>query len=244
MKIALIGFGKMGQEIEQVVLDSKKHEIVSVSFRNQTDSLDLGGIKNADVAIDFTAPDIILDNIKKVSDLGVNMVVGTTGWYDDLDKVNKIVEDSKIGLIYGQNFAIGTNIFFKLVALAASLTSKYGNYDVYGYEVHHKDKKDSPSGTALKTADEIIKNFPSKKRIQTEKLDRKIESDELHFASIRGGRNPGVHEVTFDSLGDSLTISDQNHSRRGYAEGAVAAAEFIKEKKGFYNFSDIFDEIK
>lgn len=230
----------MGQEIEKVVTESKKYEIVSISFRKASDSLDLNGIKNADVAIDFTSPEIVMDNIKKVSNLGVNMVVGTTGWYDQIKEVELMIKKAGTGLVYAQNFAIGTNIFFKLVAMASKLTSKYGNYDVYGYEVHHKDKKDSPSGTALKTAQEIMDNFPNKKRLQTGRLDRKIDSDELHFASIRGGRNPGVHEVVFDSEGDSLTISDQNHSRRGYAEGAVVAAEFIKNKKGLYNFSDIF----
>ncbi|HSW47939.1 MAG TPA: 4-hydroxy-tetrahydrodipicolinate reductase [Candidatus Saccharimonadales bacterium] len=244
MKIALIGYGKMGQEIEKVIGDAKNHEIVSVSFRKTSDSLDLTGIKKADVAIDFTAPEIIMDNIRQVTGIEVNMVVGTTGWYDKAGEVEELVKKSETGLIYGQNFAIGTNIFFKLVAMASRLTAKYGNYDVYGYEVHHKDKLDSPSGTALKTAKEIMNNFPSKKRLVTDRLDRKIEPDELHFASIRGGRNPGVHEVVFDSEGDSLTISDQNHSRRGYAEGSIVAAEYINGKKGFYNFSDIFEEIK
>ena len=244
MKIALIGYGKMGQEIEQVVRDGKQHEIVSVSFRKTSDSLDLNGIKNADVAIDFTSPEIVLENIQKISDLGVNLVVGTTGWYDHLKEVEAVIGRSGTGLIYAQNFAVGTNIFFMLVAQASRLAARYGNYDVYGYEVHHKDKKDSPSGTALKTSEYIMKNFPSKKRLQTGRLDRKIEPDELHFASIRGGRNPGVHEVVFDSEGDSLTISDQNHSRKGYAEGAVLASEYIVGKKGVYNFSDIFEEIK
>jgi 4-hydroxy-tetrahydrodipicolinate reductase len=244
MNIALIGYGKMGQEIEKVIVDRGIHEIVSISYKKESDPLDLEGIKKADVAIDFTAPDIILSNIEKVLGICVPIVVGTTGWYDQLDRVKKMVDDAGAGLIYAQNFAVGTNIFFKLVAEAARLASKYGNYDVYGYEVHHSAKIDSPSGTALKTAEEILKNFPGKKKIQTEKLDRKIEPDELHFASIRGGRNPGVHSVTFDSEGDSLTISDQNHSRRGYAEGAVIAAEFVKGKKGVYNFSDIFEEVK
>lgn len=244
MKIALIGYGKMGQEIEGVIRDGKKHEIVSISFKKEDDKLDLEGIKGADVAIDFTAPDIILSNIEKVLSIGIPIVVGTTGWYDQVDQVRKMIDRAGVGLIYAQNFAVGTNIFFKLVAQASRLAAKYGDYDVYGYEVHHRDKIDSPSGTALKTADYIIQNFPSKKRIQTEKLNRKIEPDELHFASIRGGRNPGVHSVTFDSQADSLTISDQNHSRRGYAEGAVLAAEFVKDKKGMYNFSDIFEEIK
>jgi 4-hydroxy-tetrahydrodipicolinate reductase len=244
MKIALVGFGKMGQEIERVIRDKGEHEVVSVSFRKESEPLDLERIKKADVAIDFTAPDVILNNIEKISSIGVNMVVGTTGWYDHLKKVEELVKKSGTGIIYAQNFAVGTNIFFKLVEQASKLASSLGNYDVYGLDIHHKDKIDSPSGTALKTAQIIMNNFPNKKRLQTEKLDRKIESDELHFASIRGGSNPGMHEAVFDSEGDTLTISVQNHSRRGYAEGAVLAAEFINSKKGIYNFSDIFDDIK
>ena len=242
MKIALIGYGKMGQEIEQVIADSKAHEIVSVSFRKDSDSLDLNGIKKADVAIDFTSPEIVMDNIRQVSDLGVNMVVGTTGWYDQLSEVKKMVEEGDIGLIYGQNFSIGANAFFKIVDYASSLFAKYEQYDVYGQEVHHKGKKDSPSGTAKKLAEIIIKNSPNKTSLQTDRLDRQISDSELHFSSVRGGNNPGYHEITFDSMADEISLSHKARGRRGFAEGAIVASEFIKNKKGFYDFSDIFTE--
>jgi 4-hydroxy-tetrahydrodipicolinate reductase len=122
------------------------------------------------------------------------------------------------------------------------LASKFGDYDVYGIETHHMGKKDSPSGTALKIAEQILENFPNKTKLQVEKLDRKIESSELHFASVRGGRNPGMHQVVFDSDADSITLIDQAHSRRGFAEGAVLAAEFIIDKKGIFTVDQLFEE--
>lgn len=239
MKIALIGYGNMGKEIEEVVKGGNKHEIVSIS--SQAKGLDLEGIKEADVVIDFSSPEAILANIQRVLGLGKNLVVGTSGWYEHVPTVENWVKEAGTGLIYGQNFAIGTNIFFKLVEVASKLAAKYGDYDVYGYEIHHTGKKDSPSGTAFKIAEEILNNFPKKKKLETGRLDRKINEDELHFASIRGGRNPGMHEVVFDSTADEVTLSVQNHSRRGYAEGAVMSAEFINGKKGMYSFDKIFE---
>lgn len=240
MKIALIGYGNMGQEIEQAIREGGKHEIVSVSYRGKDDPLDLAGIKKADVAIEFTAPQVVLSNIEQVAKLGVPLVVGTTGWYDKLPKVKKVVSAYKIGLIYGQNFSIGANIFFQVIAEASKLFHKFGGYDVYGFEIHHKGKKDSPSGTAKKLADIIMGNFKSKKKLQNSPLDRQVEESELHFASIRGGRNPGLHEIIFDSTADEVHLTHQAHGRRGFALGAIMAAEFIKGKKGLYSFNEIF----
>lgn len=241
IKIALIGFGKMGQEIDNLCRGSQDFEVVSISCRNINDCLDLKGISKADIAIDFTSKDILIKNIEQVAKLGKNLVIGTTGWYDDVDTVKKIVNKYKIGLIYSPNFSIGANVFFKMVAFASKLFAKFSDYDVYGLEVHHSAKKDSPSGTALKIASEIMENFPSKKSIQTEKLDKQIDPSELHFASVRGGRNPGFHEVVFDSNADGITLSHQAYNRVGFAKGALFATEFIKNKKGFYSFEDIFN---
>ncbi len=218
-KIALIGFGKMGQEVDALCKDSKIFEVVSISYKNKTDSLDLKGIAKADLAIDFTSKDIVLKNIITVAKLGKNIVVGTTGWYENLYKVKKIVAKNKIGLIYGANFSIGANIFLKMVEFSAKFFSKYPEYDVYGLEIHHKAKLDSPSGTALKIASKV---------------------DGLEFTSIRSGRNPGFHEVVFDSSADSINLSHQAHNRSGFAKGSLVAAEFIKNKKGVYSFEDLF----
>lgn len=240
MKIALVGFGNMGKEVDRLINESGNHQVVSKSLQEINGKWDEQGIKTADVVIDFTSSEVVLENIKKVALLGKNMVVGTTGWYSQMDQVKKIVEENKIGLIYAQNFSIGANIFFKVISYAANLFAKFGKYDVYGFEIHHTGKKDSPSGTALRIAKEILDKFPSKKAIQADKLDRKINPEELHFASVRGGRNPGFHQVVFDSPADSITLSHAAHNRTGFAQGAILAAEFIKNKKGLYNFDEVF----
>lgn len=231
----------MGQEVERVIKDSNLHQVVSISLKTINGDWDNKGLKQADVVIDFTNPKVVLGNIKKVAALGKNMVVGTTGWYDQINVVKRIVKQKKIGLIYAQNFSIGANIFFKIIKDASGLFAGFEDYDVYGLEVHHSGKKDSPSGTAVRIAREILDKFPSKKKLQTEKLDRQIAKDELHFASVRGGRNPGFHQVTFDSQADSITLSHQAHNRTGFARGAILAAEFIKGKKGFYKFDQVFE---
>ncbi len=240
MKIALIGFGNMGQEIGNLIDESGTHQVVSVSFKTPTEKLDKEGIKAADVAVDFSSPEIVLDTIREVLKLNTKMVVGTTGWYANLPKVKALVKKYNGGLIYGQNFSIGANIFFQIVGFAGSLFNRFGNYDVAGFEIHHTGKKDSPSGTAKKLAKVIMENFPKKKKLETGRLDRQIEKDELHFASIRAGRNPGYHEVIFDSAADEIKLSHSAHGRRGFAEGAMVAAEFIKNKKGFYSFDEVF----
>lgn len=240
MKIALIGYGNMGQEIDRLVKEGGLHSIVSINYKIQKEQLDVSSIKKADVAIDFTSPEIIIQNIKKIASLGIPMVVGTTGWYDKLADVEQIVKKAKTGLIYGKNFSVGANIFFQIVGFAAKHFAKYGNYDVAGFEMHHIGKKDSPSGTAKKLAAVIMENFPKKKTLETGRLDRQIREDELHFASVRAGRNFGHHEVLFDSQADEVKLVHTAHSRRGFAEGAVLAAEFIQKKKGMFAFEDLF----
>ena len=243
MKIALIGFGHMGQEIEALAKE-QNHSIVSISFRDRSLGLDGKGIKNADVVIDFSSPEVIISNIKAVMELNKPIVIGTTGWYQDIGKAQKIVKQYKGSLIYGQNFSVGANIFFSIVSYASSLLSKYKDYDVFGIETHHSGKKDSPSGTARKLAEIIMQNFPSKTKLQLERLDRKIQKEELHFVSVRGGRNFGRHEIVFDSPADEIVLTHQAWGRRGFAQGALIAAAFILSNKGFYNFSDIFNNTK
>ncbi len=243
MKIGLIGYGHMGQEIEALVKE-QGHSITSISFRERSLGLDKEGIKNSDVVIDFSSPEIIISNIKAVMELNKPIVIGTTGWYQDIKKVQKIVKQYKGSLIYGQNFSIGANIFFSIVSYAGSLLSQYKDYDVFGIETHHSGKKDSPSGTARKLAEIIMQNFPSKTKLQLERLDRKIQKEELHFVSVRGGRNFGRHEIVFDSPADEIVLTHQVWSRRGFAQGALLSAQFILSKKGFYNFNDIFNNTK
>lgn len=220
IKIALIGFGKMGNEIDTLCRSSEVFEVVSTSFRDKNEKLDIAGIKKADVAIDFTSKDIVLKNIEEVAKLGKNLVIGTTGWLDEIETVKKLVDKYKIGLIYSPNFSIGANIFLKMVAFSSKLFSKFPDYDVYGLEIHHKGKADSPSGTALKIASKV---------------------NGLNFTSVRAGRNPGFHEVVFDGETDGITLSHQAYNRVGFAKGALVAAEFIKNKKGVFSFEDLFN---
>lgn len=221
MKIALIGFGNMGKEVENLIKNSDTHQVVSRSLEEIDGKWDEKGIKNADVVIDFTSPAVVVGNIRKVAALGKNMVVGTTGWYDQMKEVEAIVKENGIGLIYAQNFSVGANIFFKIIAHAGKLFNKFEGYDVYGLEIHHKGKKDSPSGTALRIAREV---------------------EGLQFTSIRAGRNPGFHQAVFDSMADSITLSHSAHNRSGFAAGAILAAEFIKDKKGLHNFDEVFQD--
>ncbi len=240
MKIALIGYGNMGKEIDAALSGSPLHTIVSVSLRKTGDPLDTKGIAHADVAIDFTSPEIVLRTIPKVLALNTPLVVGTTGWYGKIPWVQKVVKKYRTGLIYGQNFSVGANIYFSIVRHASALFNQFQGYDVFGVETHHTGKKDSPSGTARKLAEIIIDEMSVKKQLQINTLERKIRTEELHFASVRGGRNFGRHEVIFDSAADEVHLIHQAAGRRGFAEGAIMAASYIQNRKGMYNFSDIF----
>lgn len=241
MNIALLGHGNMGTEIERLVRAQGAHTVSVIAIAEASGTIDTAGLQGADVVIDFTSPEIVLNNIKVVAQAGKNMVIGTTGWQEHVSEVEKIVRESGIGLIHGQNFSIGANIFFRAVAHATKLFSAFKEYDVYGMEIHHAGKKDSPSGTALRTAQEILQNSTVKKTLQTGRLDRQVRPEELHFASVRGGVNPGFHEVTFDSSADAVTISHSAHNRQGFAQGAILAAEFINGKKGLYTFDDVMN---
>ena len=239
MHIGLLGHGNMGTEIERLVRVAGVHDVSVIGLTEPAGGIDTAGLENADVIIDFTSPEIVLNDIRTVAKAGKNLVVGTTGWQEHLPEVEKVVRESGIGLIYGQNFSIGANIFFRAVAHATKLFSAFKEYDVSGHEIHHAGKKDSPSGTALRTAEEILQNSKVKTTLQTAKLDRKILPEELHFSSVRGGVNPGFHEVIFDSPADAVTISHAAHNRQGFAQGAILAAEFINGKKGLYTFDDV-----
>lgn len=240
MKIALIGYGNMGQEIERVVQQGGKHTVVSVTHKTGREPLDIEGIKRADVVIDFTSPEVVIDTIQAVAKLGKNLVIGTSGWYGNIKDVKRLVKKNNSGLIYAQNFSVGVNVFFQTLSYAAKMFNKFPQYDVFGYEVHHGGKKDSPSSTAKKVADIVLGQIARKKTPQFDRVNRKIESGELHFASIRGGKNFGMHEIVFDSDADEITLRVQARTRRGYGEGAIMAAEFIKGKKGFFAFEDLF----
>lgn len=242
MKIAIVGYGRMGHEIEAAA-KARGHNIVTIDSVVKADFSEVNekSLKGVDVAIDFTVPDAALENAKIYSKLKINTVMGTTGWYNQMSTMKSNVKN--IGFIWSGNFSIGVNMFFRIIDAASKIANKVDSYDVLGYELHHRGKADSPSGTAKMLADIILKNVKRKKRLAVDKLDRKIAEDELHFASIRGGSIPGTHTVILDSNADTIELTHTARGRSGFATGAVMAAEWLKGKKGFYNVDDFMDEL-
>ncbi|MBI4053383.1 MAG: 4-hydroxy-tetrahydrodipicolinate reductase [Candidatus Diapherotrites archaeon] len=245
MNIAIVGFGKMGQLIGQ------KAEELGINVVSTIDPSAKGAkfteisaesVKGADACIDFSVPQAALQNITKLASLRKNIVMGTTGWYEHTAEAKKIVEQSGIGMVYAGNFSLGVNAFYRILEKACNTMDGLGEYDVFAYEIHHNRKKDSPSGTAEEIGRIISKNIARKTRIATERLDRKIEPDELHLASVRGGFVPGTHTVVFDSAFDSIELSHIARTREGFAFGALKAAQWIRGKKGFYHISDWMKE--
>ncbi|MBD3309978.1 4-hydroxy-tetrahydrodipicolinate reductase, partial [Candidatus Woesearchaeota archaeon] len=224
MKAAIIGYGKMGHEIEDV-LKEKGIEVAAiidpVCEAATAKEISAETLRDADVCIDFTHPDCALKNVEAIAKIGKNIVLGTTGWYDDMTKMRKIVEDNSIGMIWASNFSIGVNVFFSIVEQAARIFDRIPEYDVFSYELHHNQKADSPSGTAKTIGKILLENISSKTELQTGRLDRPPRSEELHLASVRAGNIPGTHVVGFDSQADTIQLKHQARSRKGFALGAV-----------------------
>jgi 4-hydroxy-tetrahydrodipicolinate reductase len=226
MNLALIGYGKMGRLVEQLAV-AQGHRVifkVDIEGNDRAQSLTAANLQGVDVAIDFTVPDAVVRTVDRVTSLGVNMVVGTTGWWSQIDAVRRMVQERQVGLVYGSNFSIGVNLFFRLMEEAATLFCQYGDYDPWIYEIHHRAKLDAPSGTALKL-----------KQI----LEKVYGNREISVAANRAGTVPGVHSVGFDSEADTLTFTHTARSRLGFASGALRAAEWVCGKRGLYEFPEI-----
>lgn len=235
MKIALIGYGKMGKEIENIAL--KRNHKISFKIDNEKNwKLSKEKLKNTDVAIDFSTPQSVISNIKKCFNANIPVVVGTTGWYEYLEEIKRLCNKTKQTLFFSSNFSIGMNIFFELNKKLASVMSNYNDYDVTIEEIHHIQKLDAPSGTAIILANEIIRNINTKEKW----VNNKAQSEnELEISSIRENKVTGTHKVKYDSDVDSIEIIHTAKSRKGFALGAVLAAEFINRKKGFFEMKDM-----
>ncbi len=242
IKLAIIGYGQMGKLIEQLAPEHN-FEVVSIIDPLWGNEISEESLSEAEVCIEFSTPDVAFINIRKICELGKNMVVGTTGWLDKLDAVKKLVQQNKIGMVYGSNFSLGMNLFFQMVNSATKLMNKIEDYEVFGLELHHNIKKDSPSGTAKILSDIVLTNTDSKTSAQFEKLDRKIKKSEFHFGSVRAGNIPGTHLIGFDSKADTIELKHTARNREGLAIGALKAAEWIIKKKGLYDFTEHFSEI-
>jgi 4-hydroxy-tetrahydrodipicolinate reductase len=242
VKIALLGYGKMGHEIEAVALAVGHDVVAKFDVDNPVTDESLRSSK-ADVAIDFSQPDAVEKNVKLVLGARLPLVIGTTGWEKSRESIRSEVERSGTGCIFASNFSIGVNLFLQVARYAAELYDRAG-YDAFITEAHHRAKKDFPSGTALRLAEEVLAAMKSKSKIISElEQGNAIASDALHVSSIRSGAIPGTHTLSFESAEDSIEITHRARSRRGFAVGAVKAAEWIASKKGFYRFEEHVSEI-
>jgi len=235
MKIALIGYGKMGHAIEEIALQ-RGHEIVlKVGIENIQDNT-VDNIKKADVAIEFTGPEVAYDNVIRCFDAGVPVVSGSTGWLQRFEEATAYCTKKNGAMLYASNFSVGVNIFFAINKRLAELMAPHKEYDVKLTEIHHTQKKDAPSGTAITLAEGILHSIDQKKKWVNEPSKNR---EDLEIISERIDPAPGTHIITYKSDIDDIEIKHTAHNRKGFATGAVLAAEFLTGKKGIYNMSDV-----
>ena len=238
-RIVLVGYGQMGRELHRAA-EQADCEIVGI---HDVDTPFADRDAAYDVAIEFTQPSSVIDNVKIAAEHGRNIVIGTTGWYDHLEEVHAIQEKSGIGVLYGSNFSIGVQMFFRLVEEAGRLMNSVDDYDAMLHEYHHRRKKDSPSGTAHTAALRLLEALDRKTRVSTEAQHEAIDPETLHVSSTRGGEVIGRHTLTVDGPNDSIEITHNAKNRNGFVQGALAAATWMKGRTGFYDFSNVFTDI-
>ena len=237
MRIALIGYGKMGKAIEEVAL-LRGHDIVLKIDQPNLQDFTRENMAKADVAIEFTSPHTAFDNIKLCIEFGIPVVCGSTGWTERLEEMKKIAADKNGAFIYSSNFSVGVNIFFEVNKRLAALMVPHKEYAVILEETHHTQKKDAPSGTAITLAEQILEQVKRKKQWVNKISD---DPEELEIISKRIDPAPGTHSIKYSSAIDDIEIIHTAHNRKGFATGAVLAAEFIKDKKGFFTMKDVLN---
>lgn len=234
MKIALIGYGKMGHAIEEIALERGHQISLKISIDN-TEDLTPANIEGTDVAIEFSTPDSAFDNISFCLKNGIPVVSGTTGWLEHFDEAVALCEENKGAFLYASNFSIGVNLFFEVNKYLAHLMAPHQEYNVSMQEIHHIHKKDAPSGTALTLANQIIDSGKKKNW----ELGKESDSDTLAIESIREGEVPGTHSINYFSDIDQIEITHTAFGRKGFALGAVVAAEFVYQKQGVFRMKDV-----
>lgn len=238
MKIALIGYGKMGKEIEKIALD-RGHEIVSIIDINNLDDFKSAGFKSADVAIEFTAPTVAYSNYIRAFEAGVKVISGSTGWMEEHgDEIKELCTKGGKTLFWASNFSLGVAIFSAVNKYLAKIMNQFPNYEVSMSETHHIHKLDAPSGTAITLAEGILENIERKDKWVKEETET---NNELPITSIREGEVFGIHTVRYESEADSITITHDAKNRRGFALGAVLAAEYTNTHEGLLGMSDLFN---
>ena len=237
MNIALIGYGKMGKAIEEIALQ-RGHTIVLKIDLDNADELTKENLAKADVAIEFTGPHSAFENLKKLMQFGTATVCGSTGWLEKLDEINDDSKKNKAGFIYASNFSVGVNIFFEVNKKLAALMKDHEDYEVQLTEIHHTTKKDAPSGTAITLAEQVLENISRKKNWVNHISDN---PEDLEILSERIDPAAGTHKIKYSSGVDDIEIIHTAHTRKGFALGAVLAAEFLKGKKGVYSMKDVLN---
>ena len=235
MKIALFGYGKMGKEIEQIAVQRGHSVPLKIDLHN-AETFSKEELKQCDAAIEFSTPHTAISNMNKCFDAGVPVVVGTTGWYDKLEEVKNNCSGKNGGLFYASNFSVGVNVFFKVNEFLAKMMNNYPGYKISIEEIHHIHKLDAPSGTAISLANQVIQNNSVKAKWVNAETNKK---NELEIISKRENEVPGTHTVRYHSAVDDIEITHKAHSRKGFALGAVLAAEFMKGKKGVFGMDDL-----
>ena len=237
MKAAIIGYGKMGHEIERILLE-KGHSVPLIIDMNNAGDLNAENLREIDVAIEFSTPETAFENIKKCLQSGTPVVCGTTAWLDQYDEAVRLCKENDSAFFYASNYSIGVNIFFKINRELARLMNKFDGYDVTIEEVHHTQKKDAPSGTAITLAEGILEGLDRKHKWM---CGTTTVPEELEIGAIRRSVVPGIHTVTYESADDVISIDHALKNRNGLASGAVSAAEFLCGKKGIYTMDDLMN---
>ncbi len=225
--LAIVGYGKMGHMVEQLAREYGFEVCARLKGAEMT-GVTAASLNGASVAIEFSHPASAAGNLRKLAGLGVNTVCGTTGWYAELPQVRESVTGANTGLVYGPNFSIGVNLFLAIVAQAAAIFANHPEYEAWGWEIHHSAKKDAPSGTLKKLAEEI---------------QAAGYGGALNLSSSRAGAHTGTHEIGFDSADDTITLRHTARNREGFARGALLAARWVGWKKGVYEFREIIGEL-
>lgn len=229
LNLALLGHGKMGSLIARLAPERgfEVRTVLTIESNPDGAAITDENFRGVDVCIDFTAPDAVVENVRRIAGLGIDLVVGTTGWSRRFEEVREIIAASGVGMVYAANFSIGVQLFYRLARAAAEIFAPYSMYDPYLIEAHHKAKKDAPSGTALELR---------------RQLQPHLGSHELGITSLRAGYIPGTHELNFDSESDTVVIRHTARSRQGFAEGALHAARWVVGKKGLFSFEESLEQ--
>lgn len=239
MKLALLGYGRMGRAVEAAAEEMDEEVVARIDAAGELNEDALAG---AEVAVDFTVPDAVVDNVRAVSGLGLDLVVGTTGWHDRMDEVRKAVEAAGTGLIWAPNFSLGVQLFFRLARRLGELADALEEYDVHVEEAHHRHKLDHPSGTARTLAGILVETLERKKRWAPGPPEGAPDPSTLLVTSVRAGEVPGTHRVGVEGPEDRMELSHEARGRGGFARGAVRAARWIRGRSGVHTLDDMLDE--